>query len=204
MLLAKVWSGAQAGPWPHKTWLCLQAFRSPYDVTAFPFCPADFNVTNNWETEVDDSLQICVSGRTSWQLRSKGCPWQTGITPFREIPSNTLPVMQETWVQSLGCKDLLEESMATHSSIPTWRIPWTEEPGGLQFMGLQRAGHDWVTKHSTPLGIPPGHWGHRMWWTCRGQGSMMPGLRPVRKNWQLRPDCLSLRDQVDTWGFFWG
>ena len=47
-----------------------------------------------------------------------------------------LPAMQETWVQSLGCKDLLEESMATHSSIPTWRIPWTEEPGGLQFMGL--------------------------------------------------------------------
>ena len=44
--------------------------------------------------------------------------------------------MQETWVPSLGQEDLLEEEMATHSSILAWRIPWTEEPGGLQPMGL--------------------------------------------------------------------
>ena len=43
--------------------------------------------------------------------------------------------MQETWVQSLGQEDPLEEDMATHSSILVWRIPWTEEPGGLQSMG---------------------------------------------------------------------
>ena len=48
------------------------------------------------------------------------------------------PAMQETWVQSLGCEDPLEKGMATHSSILTWRIPWTEEPGGLQSMGSQR------------------------------------------------------------------
>ena len=48
-----------------------------------------------------------------------------------------LPAMQETWVQSLGWEDPLEESMATYSSIPAWRIPWTEQPGGLQSMGLQ-------------------------------------------------------------------
>ena len=53
-----------------------------------------------------------------------------------------LPVMQETWVQSLGQKDPLEKGMATHSSILAWRIPWTEEPGGPQFMGLQKVGHD--------------------------------------------------------------
>ena len=53
-----------------------------------------------------------------------------------------LPVMQETWVQSLGREDPLEKIMATHSSIPAWRIPWTEEPGRLQSMGLQRAGHN--------------------------------------------------------------
>ena len=53
-----------------------------------------------------------------------------------------LPVMQETWVQSLGQEDLLEEGTATQSSILAWRIPWTEEPGGLQSMGLQRVGHD--------------------------------------------------------------
>ena len=53
-----------------------------------------------------------------------------------------LPAMQETWVQSLGREDLLEKEMATHSSILAWRIPWTEEPGGLQSTGLQRIGHD--------------------------------------------------------------
>ena len=45
---------------------------------------------------------------------------------------------QETWVQSLGQEDPLEEGMATHSSVPTWRIPWTEEPGRLQSMGSQK------------------------------------------------------------------
>ena len=53
-----------------------------------------------------------------------------------------LPALQETQVQSLGQEDPLEEEMATHSSILAWRIPWTEEPGGLQSMGLQRVGHD--------------------------------------------------------------
>ena len=53
-----------------------------------------------------------------------------------------LPTMQETWVQSLGREDPLEKGMANHSSILLWRIPWKEEPGRLQFMGLQRVGHD--------------------------------------------------------------
>ena len=52
-----------------------------------------------------------------------------------------LPV-QEMWVQSLGQEGPLEEEMATHSSILSWRIPWTEEPGGLQSIGSQRVGHD--------------------------------------------------------------
>ena len=53
-----------------------------------------------------------------------------------------LPAMQETWVQSLGWEDPLEKEMATHSSPLAWEIPWTEEPGRLQSMGLQRVGHD--------------------------------------------------------------
>ena len=53
-----------------------------------------------------------------------------------------LPAMCETWVQSLGQEDSLEEEMATQSSILAWRIPRTEEPGGLQSMGLQSVGHD--------------------------------------------------------------
>ena len=54
---------------------------------------------------------------------------------------NNLPAMQETRVQSLGGEDPLEKGMAAHSSILAWRIPWTEEPGGLQSMDSQRVGH---------------------------------------------------------------
>ena len=53
-----------------------------------------------------------------------------------------LPAMQETQVQSLSWDDPLEEGMATRSSILAWKIPWTEEPGEQQSMGLQRVGHD--------------------------------------------------------------
>ena len=53
-----------------------------------------------------------------------------------------LPAMQETLVRSLGQEDALEKETATHSSILAWKIPWTEEPGKLQSMGSQRAGHD--------------------------------------------------------------
>ena len=53
---------------------------------------------------------------------------------------------QETWVRSLGWEDPLKEEMATHSSILAWETPWTEEPGQLQSMGLQRIGHNLVTE----------------------------------------------------------
>ena len=53
-----------------------------------------------------------------------------------------LPAMRETQVQSLGQEDPLEREMATHSSILAWKIPWMEEPGGLQSMGSPRVGHD--------------------------------------------------------------
>ena len=53
-----------------------------------------------------------------------------------------LPAVQETRVQSLVREDPLEKGMATHSSVLAWRTPWTEEPGGLQSMRLQRVGHD--------------------------------------------------------------
>ena len=55
-----------------------------------------------------------------------------------------LPAMQETWVWSLGGDDTLEKGMATHSCILAWRIPWTEEPGGLQSVGSQRVSYDWA------------------------------------------------------------
>ena len=70
-------------------------------------------------------------------LRRKGFP---GGSAVKNPPSMQAP--QETQVRSLGQKDPLEEGMATHSSILAWRIPWTEEPGGLQSIGSQRVGHD--------------------------------------------------------------
>ena len=54
----------------------------------------------------------------------------------------SLPAMQETWVQSLGWEDLLDKEMATHFSILVWKIPWTEEPGGLESTALQQVGLD--------------------------------------------------------------
>ena len=55
---------------------------------------------------------------------------------------------QEMQVPALGQKDPLDKEMATHSSILTWEIPWTEEPGRLQSMGLRRVRHDWATEHT--------------------------------------------------------
>ena len=54
------------------------------------------------------------------------------------------PAMQETQVRSLGRADPLQKGMATHSTVLAWRIPWTEEPGGLCSIGLQRVRHDWI------------------------------------------------------------
>ena len=65
----------------------------------------------------------------------------SGFSLVAQMVKN-LPAMQVTWVQSLGWEDSLEKRMATHSSILAWEIPWTEEPGGLQSMGLQRVGQD--------------------------------------------------------------
>ena len=96
---------------------------------------------------------------TSWRSRSptwRPCPqrsgqcplWSQSLTagasPVTQTVKN-LPAMQETQVQSLGQEDPLEKGIATHSSILAWRIPWTEEPGGLQSMGSQRVRHDCVT-----------------------------------------------------------
>ena len=64
---------------------------------------------------------------------------------IKDLLSKTLPVlltMRETWVLSLGWEDPLEKEMETHSSTLAWKIPWTEERGGLQSTGSQRVGHD--------------------------------------------------------------
>ena len=71
------------------------------------------------------------------------CVWGASLVA-RTIKN--LPAMKETWDQFLGWEDSLEKGMATHSSILAWRIPWTEEPGGLQSIGSRRFGHDLATE----------------------------------------------------------
>ena len=75
-----------------------------------------------------------------------------------QLVKNLLAV-QETWVWSLGWEDPQKKEMATHSSILAWRIPWTEEPGGLQSMGSQRVVHDWATNtYFCPLPLAATPW----------------------------------------------
>ena len=79
-------------------------------------------------------------------LISRACPMAQMV--------NNLPAMQETWIWFLGQEDPLEKGMTTHSSLLAWEIPWTEEPGGLKFMGLQNT-QDWMTKTPSPPLAPP-------------------------------------------------
>ena len=85
-------------------------------------------------------LERCGSGRSSGEGRSYllQYSWASLVAQMGRNP----PAMQETRVQSLGQEDPLEEGTATHSNILAWRIPRTEEPGGLQSMGSQRVRHD--------------------------------------------------------------
>ena len=71
-------------------------------------------------------------------LRIMGAYLSPGVSLVLQSLKN-LPAVQKTQVQSLGQEDILEKEMATHSSILTWEIPWTEEPGGIPFMGLQKS-----------------------------------------------------------------
>ena len=109
-----------------------------------------------------------------------------------------LPAMQATWVRSLGWEDPLEKGMATHSIILAWRIPWTEEPGGLQ---SQRVRHDWVTHTHTHTGIS---WGSCVPLSCwaflmrkgRGVENEMNPMQAVKKEGWSR---ICLQGQIRLW-----
>ena len=78
-----------------------------------------------------------------WNKLKKPKSWEF-VSLMAQMVKN-LPAMQEIWVQFLGREDPLEKELATHSSILAWRTPCTEEPGGLQSIGSETVGHDWVT-----------------------------------------------------------
>ena len=104
--------------------------------------------------------------------------------------------MREIWVQSLGWEDLLEKEMAPHSSILAWKILWTEEPGGLQFMRLQRVRHSWVTEHSRTAGIT--------FWTSPSSLTVLTYLFHPHQSLQLKYnfESLSLQPRCSLQDYF--
>ena len=83
-----------------------------------------------------------IPGSGSSHGEGMGFPLQYSWTSLVAQMVKNPPAMQETWAQSLGWEDALEEDMVTHSSILAWEIPWTEESGGLQSMWFQQVRHD--------------------------------------------------------------
>ena len=91
-------------------------------------------------TRIWVEISLLIKGRSTWT----GLPrWLSG----KRIHL-LMQWMQDMWVWSLGREYLIEEEMATCSNMLAWRIPWTEKPGGLQFMGSQRVGHNLATEHT--------------------------------------------------------
>ena len=90
-----------------------------------------------------DEEPTCIPGSGRSPGEGIGYPFQySWASLVAHMVKNPSPVMWETQVRSLGWEGPLEKGMATHSRILAWRIPWTEEPGGLQSMWSQRVGHD--------------------------------------------------------------
>ena len=90
---------------------------------------------------LENSMGCRVHGVAKSPTRLSEFHFHFGDFPVAQMVRNQL-AMQETRVQSLGQEDLLEKEMTIHSSILAWRIPWTQKPGGLQFLGLQRVRQD--------------------------------------------------------------
>ena len=99
-----------------------------------------------WENDIAQGHNINWSDSNGSKMTDKSTltrPWSSVYAHSNTVAQTVknLPAMQEIWVQSLGQEDPLEKRMATHSSIPTSRIPWTEETNRLQSMGSQKVGH---------------------------------------------------------------
>ena len=147
--LVLLWSAPWGAPFVSscgETWLILSQDENPsYELQRFFF----FNLPLAILLCCSQDNPVGCPGRCRSPLlglfNSKfGGKWAYWRKPFPGVPVvKNLPAIPETWVWSLGWEDPLEKEMTTHSSILAWEIPWTEEPGGLQSMGLHRVGHNW-------------------------------------------------------------
>ena len=97
-----------------------------------------------WKTSCDVKEADTGNHLLDDSVYTKGFPDGSAV---KNLPA--MPETQETWVWSLGREDPLEEEVVTHCSILAWKIPWTEEPGRLQFKGLQRVKHNWANKQAS-------------------------------------------------------
>ena len=131
------------------------------------FCGRFFTTSATWEAHsmtdlfFSDAEKVFILGQTSSDRESLSLRSRRGIIQWLAQGLRICLLMQETEemrVRFPGWEDPMEEKMATRSSILAWKIPWTEEPGGLQSMGLQRLGHDWA--HTRALTYA---WIHRMY-----------------------------------------
>ena len=109
-------------------------------------------------SEASEAVLFCLRSPECWICICRVLTLAFKICKFSSLAQmvKNLPAKWETWVRSLGQKDSLERGMAINPSILAWRIPWTEEPAGLQSMGSQRVGHYWAINTHTVFIQPPG------------------------------------------------
>ena len=134
-------------------WLLVLDFSPETGISSAPDFPPLFpgwrpKITRWW---LSHFYFFLINEKILWSLYIFNC--LTSISLWIKFPQwlriwMPMQETQETWIWSLGQEDPLEEEMATHSSVLAWRIPWSEEPGGLQSMGSQRIGHGWACTHT--------------------------------------------------------
>ena len=156
---------SEARPYIRITW---EDFKDYWCPTPNPWLPESDSLSWRSRNQYFPNISLCdseVQTGKQWDIVSKErCEsiWSPRFllqfcglrASFIAQLVKNLPTVQETRVWSLSREDPLEKEMATHSSVLAWKIPWTEEPGGLQSMGSPRGRHDWTTNTSLQEWMP--------------------------------------------------